>query len=160
MTSHCMDRQHRSVSSFGLNMPSVLAILALVALALCAIGADAPSKPVLSFSLAATNDSFARAVGRGLTLRVERDQLGWEVGVFHQRSTENLLYPQRNWHGAYPCQLTAWSHRTRTFPDRRIIPVRGMQLVARVRLVGVAISGRPGREKFAAGSAEIYLEPK
>ena len=106
-------------------MRTFIAILTLIAFGICAVAAAPASKPVLSFSLTATNNRFTRSVGQGLTLRVERDVLGWEVGIFRKGSTDNLLYPQRNWHGAYPCQLSAWSHPTQTFPDERVIPMRG-----------------------------------
>ena len=141
-------------------MRAILATFTLIASGLCAVGAGSSSKPLLSFSLTATNGRFTRPIGQGLTLRVERDQLGWEVGVFLKGSSDNLLYPQRNWHGAYPCQLSAWSYRTQTFPDQRAIPVRGTGRAARMRLVDAAVSGETGNEKFMGGRVEIYLEPK
>jgi hypothetical protein len=141
-------------------MRALLATLTLIASGVCTVGAGSSSTPLLSFSLTATNGSFTRAIGQGLTLRVERDQIGWEVGVFQKGSSDNLLYPQRNWHGAYPCQLSAWSYRARTFPDQRVIPVRGTGRASRMRLVEAAVSGEPGNEKFKGGRVEIYLEPK
>jgi hypothetical protein len=141
-------------------MRALLATLTLIASGLCTVGAGSSSEPLLSFSLTATNGSFTRSIGQGLTLRVERDQLGWEVGVYQKSSSDNLLYPQRNWNGAYPCQLSAWSYRTQTFPDQRVIPLRGTGRAARVRLTEAAVSGEPGKEKFKGGRVEIYLEPK
>ena len=137
-------------------MRSLISILALFASSLFAIAEESASKPVLSFSLTATNQSFSHRLVSGLTLRVERDESGWEVGVFTDHSTDSLLYPQRNWHGAYPCQLSAWSHRTQTFPDDRLIPVRGFQSSARIRLINAVVSGESGREKFTGGRVEIY----
>ena len=125
---------------------------------ICASAADSGAKPVLSFRLTATNSSFARSVGHGLTLQVERDVLGWEVGVFRKGSTDNLLYPQHNWHGAYPCQLYAWSHRTKTLPDEGIIPVRGVKQAVRVRLVAAAVAGDATSAKFTGGRVDIYVE--
>jgi len=122
----------------------------------CAVSAGSPSKLVLSFNLTATNSGFTGTIDQELTLRVERDVLGWEVGVFRKRSADNLLYPQSNWHGAYPCQLSAWSHRTHSFPDERVIPVRGFKRAVRVRLVKAAVYGEAGSERFTGGRVEIY----
>ena len=68
-------------------------ILALVASGLFAIAGEPTDKPVLSFSLTATNQNFSHQLTSGLTLHVERDALGWEVGVFKGRSSDSLLYP-------------------------------------------------------------------
>ncbi len=132
-----------------------LAVVAFVLSSFVALCADLSVKPVLSFSLAATNQNFTRHLERGLSLRVERDFLGWEVGVFRDRSTDNLLYPQLNWHGAFPCQLSAWSRRSKTFPDERTIPVRGLKRSVRIRLIDAAVSGESGSEKFIGGRLEI-----
>ena len=134
----------------------LLAIITITLLSFGASASDSAAEPVLSFSLAATNQNFSRQLERGLSLRVERDSLGWEVGVFRDRSTENLLYPQRNWHGAFPCQLSAWSHRTKTFPDERIIGVRGLKRSVRIRLIDAAVSGESGNERFTGGRVEIH----
>lgn len=114
------------------------------------------SKPMLSFSLTATNASFSRQLSPDLLLRAERDVLGWEVGVFLRTNADNLLYPQPIWHGAFPCQLSAWSHRTRTFPDKRVIPIRGYRSSVRIRLVDVKVAGESGNEKFIGGRVEIF----
>ena len=139
-------------------MRTFIAILTLLISGICAVAGDSGTKPILSFSLTATNRSFTRSVGQGLTLRVERDVIGWEVGVFRKRSSDNLLYPQHNWHGAYPCQLSAWSHWTQTFPDERVIPVRGTKQAVRVRLVGAAVSGEAANDRFTGGRVAIYAE--
>lgn len=137
-------------------MRALLAII-FAALSACAAGrAETPVKPVLSFSLTARNPRFTRSLGNGLSLRVVRDTLGWEAGVFRDHSTDNLLYPQGNWHGAFPCQLSAWSHRSRTFPDERVIAVRGLQHSVRIRLIDASTSGKAGAEQFAGGRVEIY----
>ena len=137
-------------------MRTFISILALLVSGLFAIAGEPATKPVLSFSLTATNQSFSHQLASGLTLRVERDELGWEVGVFEGHSTDSLLYPQRNWHGAFPCQLSAWSHRTQTFPDERLIPVRGFKSSVRIRLIDAVVSGEPGSERFTGGRVEIY----
>jgi hypothetical protein len=129
-----------------------ISILALFASGLLAFAGE----PVLSFSLTATNQSFSHQLTAGLALRVERDAVGWEVGVFEGQSTDSLLYPQPNWHGAFPCQLSAWSHRTQTFPDERIIPIRGHKSSVRIRLIDTVVSGEPGNERFTGGRVEIY----
>jgi hypothetical protein len=131
-------------------------ILALLASGLFALAGESAIKPILSFSLTATNQNFSHRLALGLTLRVERDVLGWEVGVFKGRSTDSLLYPHRNWHGAFPCQLSAWSHRTQTFPDERTIPVRGYKGSVRIRLIDAVVTGKSGVERFTGGRAEIY----
>lgn len=137
-------------------MRTFVSILALLVSGLFAIAGEPATKPVLSFSLTATNQSFSHQLASGLTLRVERDVLGWEAGIFKGRSTDNLLYPQHIWHGAFPCQLSAWSHRTRTFPDERLIPIRGFKSSIRIRLIDVVVSGEPGSERFTGGRVEIY----
>jgi hypothetical protein len=140
-------------------MRALISILAIVASSLFAIGGESLTKPVLSFSLTATNHSFAHQVGSGLILRVERDELGWEAGVFRAHSTENLLYPQHVWHGAFPCQLSAWSYRRWTFPDERVIAIRGSKSSVRIRLIDAAVSGASGSEQFTGGRVEIHWKP-
>jgi hypothetical protein len=137
-------------------MRTFVSTLALLVSGLFAIAGEPTTKPILSFSLTASNQSFSHRLGSGLTLRVERNDLGWEVGVFEGHSTNNLLYPQRKWHGAFSCQLSAWSHRTQTFPDGRLIPVRGFKSSVRIRLIDAVGSGKPGGERFAGGRVEIY----
>ena len=139
-------------------MHLLITILTLLTFGSCAVVADASAKPTLSFSLTATNGYFARNVGRGLRLRVARDELGWEVGVFKKGGGENLLLPQGNWHGAKMCQLYAWMPRTHTFPDERVIPVRGTKRSVRLRLVGATASGKPGSETFTGGRADVFFE--
>jgi hypothetical protein len=133
-------------------------ILAFFASGLIAFANESVNKPVLSFDLTATNQNFSYQLTPELTLRVERDELGWEVGVFKGDSTDNLLYPQRNWHGAYPCQISAWSHRTQTFPDERVIPIRGYKSSVRILLIDAVISGESGSERFTSGQIEIYYK--
>jgi hypothetical protein len=136
-------------------MRAFVSILALFASGLLAAAEDSPAKPVLSFSLTATNQSFTHRLESGLTLRVERNELGWDVGVFQRHSTDNLLYPQGNWHGAFPCQLSAWSQRRKTFADQQVMPIRGYKSSVRIRLVDVVVAGKPGSERFTGGWLEI-----
>ena len=137
----------------------LLVVITLALTGFAALLAESPAKPVLSFSLMATNQTFSRQLEHDLSLRVERDALGWEVGVFRSRSTDNLLYPQKRWHGAYPCQLSAWSFRTQTFPNERVIAVRGLQHLVRIRPIDVTVVGNSNSERFAGGRIEIYWEP-
>ena len=139
-------------------MRTLLAIITLTLSNFAAYCADSNVEAVLSFSLTATNEGFSKRLEEGLWLRDERDELGWEVGVFRNRSPDNLLYPQSNWHGAFPCELSAWSHRTMTFPGDRIIPVRGVHRSVRIRLIDPAVTRDSGNERFTGGRVEIYWE--
>ena len=123
------------------------------------LAANVTSKPVLSFNLAATNACFSKGVAQRLTVRVDRTELGWEVGVFKHNHGEDLLYPDGNWHGAQPWQLSAWMHRSQIYPDDRALPVRGTTRAVRVRFSGARVAGKPGHERFVAGKADVYLDP-
>jgi hypothetical protein len=120
-------------------MGAFIFIITLLASGFVAAAGEPSTKPVLAFSLTATNASFTHRLSSVLMLRAERDDLGWEVGVFQRHSTDSLLYPQRIWHGAFPCQLSAWSHSTQTFPDERIIPIRGYKSSIRIRLLDATV---------------------
>ena len=139
-------------------MGAFVFVLAFCASGLFAAAGDHPVKPVLSFSLAAAKQSFSHRLESGLTLRVDLNELGWDIGVFRGRRSDNLLYPQGNWHGAFPCQLYAWSQRRKTFPDQRVIPVRGHRSSVRVRLIDAVVAGESGSERFAGGRVEIYWQ--
>ena len=143
---------------FGFAMRLLIAILALFSFGFCVLAADAPVKPTLSFSLTATNGYFVRSVGQGLRLRVSRDELGWEVGVFKQGGRDNLLLPQGNWHGAQPCQIYAWMPRTQTFGQERVIPARDTKRAVRIRLVGATASRKAASEVFTGGRADVFFE--
>jgi hypothetical protein len=150
-----MLKTHRTVQSLNI-MRTFNFILVLFVSGLLAFADEPTDKPVLSFSLTATNQSFSHQLTSGLMLRVEHDALGWEVGVFQGDSEDSLLYPQRNWHGAYPCQISAWSYCTQAFPDERIIPIRGYKSTVRILLIDAVVSGEPGKEQFTSGRVEIY----
>jgi hypothetical protein len=137
-------------------MRTCMFILALFAPGWPLLARDPIGKPVLSFSLTATNQSFSRPLSSGLTLRVERDVLGWEVGVFKDHSADSLLYPAHNWHGVFPCQLSAWSCRSKTFPDDRLIPIRGSKGSVRIRLIDPVVTGESESERFSGGRVDIY----
>jgi hypothetical protein len=141
-------------------MRAFVSILAFFTSGLVAAAGDHPIKPVLSFSLTATNRSFSHRLKSGLMLRVERNELGWDVGVFRDRRCDNLLYPQGNWHGAFPCQLSAWSQHRKTFPDQRVIPIRGYRSSVRIRLIDAVVGGESGCERFTRGQVEIYWQDK
>ncbi len=115
-------------------------------------------KPVLSCSLTATNSVFRHQLNSGYSVRVVRCELGWEVEVFNGHDKENLLYPAGNWHGAQPCQISAWSHRTLTFPDVRLIPVRDSSDSVRIQLINATVTGGVGKERFTGGRLEVYWE--
>ena len=134
-------------------------LLALAVLAAAnSWAADAQAKPVITFGLNATNESFVARPEKGFVLSVERDSLGWEVNVSLAEKREFLLYPSLNWHGAHPCQLSAWSHARATFPDERIIRVRGYRRWVRINLIDAKVSGAQGSEQFIGGRADIYWQ--
>lgn len=137
-------------------MHTLISVILFLGLGLVAAAGDQTAKPVVSFSLVATNYSFSYQLAPRLSLRVERDVCGWEVGVFKTGGKDNLLYPKRTWHGAYPCQISAWSHSLQSFPDERIIPIRGYHSAVAIRLIGAVVSGKSGSERFVGGRLEIY----
>lgn len=94
---------------------------------------------LLTFNVLDQADHFSAKLPNGLRVLVSKDfEFVWEVEVFRGKGEDNLLYPERNWHGAFPCQLSAWSHHTKHFPDLRIIPVRGYRICVVVDLRNVA----------------------
>ena len=113
-------------------------------------------KPLLVFSLTATNASFSHRLSKGMVLRAEGNAMGWDVGVFQGLSEDSLLYPQQNWHGAFPCQVSAWSQRTQTFPDERVIPVRDHKGAVGIRLIHAKVTGEIGNETFSGGRVEVF----
>lgn len=136
-------------------MRLAISILVLVGTCMFAEAGQARTRPILSFSLNATNEIFQKQIAANLKLCAKRDEMGWEVGVFKGRSTDNLLYPQRSWHGAFPCQLAAWSHHALTFPDERVIPVRGLGKSIRIHLIDPVVSVEGRNHKFTKGRVEI-----
>jgi hypothetical protein len=139
-------------------MRLLIAILTLLSFGSRVLAADGPAEPTLSFSLTATNGCFVRSIGEGLRLRVDRDELGWEVGVFKRGGQDNLLLPQGNCHGAQPCQIYSWMARIPTFGKERVIPIRATKQSVRIRLVGATASGKPGGERFTSGRADVFFE--
>jgi hypothetical protein len=140
-------------------MRALIAILTLLGLGFSAAGVDSAPKPTPSFNLAATNCWFGRNIGKGLRLRVECDELGWEVYVYKKGSTDNLLLPRGNWHGPQLCQIYTWMPRKDGFGNDRLIPIHGSKQPVRIRIFGATASGRPGSERFTGGRADIYLGP-
>lgn len=137
-------------------MRTLVFVITFLTSRLLATAGDPIPKLMLAFSLTATNTSFSNQLSSSLVMRAERDAFGWEVGVFRRHSTDSLLYPQRNWHGAFPCQLSAWSFSTQTFPDDRVIPIRGHKSSIRIRLINATVGGESVNEMFTGGRAEIY----
>ena len=124
----------------------------------CAGGADVKSTQVLVFSLAATNRVFEVHPEAGFTLRVTGDSSDWDVDVSRSDFNDYLLYPNLDWHGAYPCQIIPWSFTRKYFPDERVIRVRGYGRWVRMRLVDAKVSGAQGSERFTNGRVEVYWQ--
>jgi len=121
------------------------------------LAAAQPDRLLMTFSIVDENPYFESRLPNGLRLTVEKDGLGWVVGVFRGKSTDSLLYPQRRWHGAWPCHLYAWSHKQKTFPDIRVIPIRGYRQSLVVDMTSVNSSGEAEQEKFTGGTITISL---
>ena len=121
--------------------------------------ASQPEKPLISFSATDVRETIHAKLPNGLNLIVEKKELGWVVGVFKGKSHDSLLYPQHNWHGAWPCQLSAWSHQRKTFPDSRVIPIRGSKQSIIIDLSNATSSGEPDHEVFTGGTITISLGP-
>ena len=137
------------------------AIFLLLSAATCGHAAPATPKPTLTFSLAATNGYFARNIGERMRLRVERDELGWEVCVYKKGSADNLLMPRGNWHGLQPCQIHAWLPGTSAIPTESVIPIPQTKLSVRIRLAGATTAGsKAGDQKFTGGRADVFVEPQ
>lgn len=132
-------------------------VLALSVSGIAAVAAEFSSKPALAFSLTATNCSFIHQLDFELILRIERNELGWEVGVYQRGSADSLLYPQHDWHGAFPCQLSAWTQQSQTFADERIISVRGRKSSVLIRLIDAKTAGDSGSPRFISGRVEIFF---
>lgn len=140
---------------FGLRLLSCPFAL-LLACSLTA--ADLKPKPVLTMSLAATNNSFVVLPESGFRLEAFGNPSDWTVDVSRGDRRGALLYPQANWHGAHESQVSPWSHARAFYPDERIIRVRGYQRWVRLRLVNPTVSGEKGNETFTGGTLEIYWQ--
>jgi hypothetical protein len=123
------------------------------------LAAAQPDQPLFAFSSVDAHESFQAKLPNGLLVRIEKNELGWEVGVFKGKSQDSLLYPQHNWHGAWPCQISAWSHKRKTFPDLRVIPIRGYRQSIVIDLSNAISSGEPDHEVFTGGRISISLRP-
>ena len=135
---------------------SITVAVLFFAIAVCYAGVK--RQPILSFSLVATNEVFVAQPEAGFTLKITKDITGWEADVSRSKKCEFLLYPTADWHGACPCQLSAWSHARKYFPDERTIRVRGYRRWVRVRLIEAQVSGERGSEVFTGGRCEIYWQ--
>ena len=88
----------------------------------------------------------------GFSVRVVKDDDGWEVQVFapsHHARRENLLYPQRNWHGAFPNQVQP--DDVHVFPDVRRVSVRGSSHAVCIH----RLRGDQDKSKLQAGWLEV-----
>lgn len=114
---------------------------------------------VIRFSVTDTTAVFERPLGRALRIRVTRySGADWKVSVVRQSpgvDQPNLLYHSRSWHGPYPTDVLAWAHRSRFFPDERILPVRGHPYEIRIRLIDCHTSGSGGDAVFDAGTIDV-----
>ena len=150
--------------------------LAASALVLSSRPAAPEARLLFTFRALEPASRFSAPLPRGLRVIVVRTGTGWAVGVFKGSGIDNLLHPTPRWHGAYPCQLSAWSHLDKTFPDIRVLPVRG----SRGRLVvdlssavsegpaesgdrgprpGVPDHGAPPHARFVGGVISIGWRP-
>ena len=112
---------------------------------------------VLSFGITDQMEKIDHSLPNGLHLSVTRvDSSGWDVGVFKGKGRNSLLYPQVNWHGAWPCQVYAWSHQSKFFPDIRVIPIRGYKLSVVVVIDKATTTGTGERAEFSGGQIHIY----
>lgn len=116
---------------------------------------DRADRPLFDLPALGGKPLYEAALGSGLVLRIERDELGWTAGVFRPGHKDNLLYPQRRWHGAWPCQLSAWSHRRKYFPDLRILPIRGHRGAVVIDLSQAFSAGEQDHEVFTGGRIRV-----
>ncbi len=133
-------------------------IALFVVLALDASAARPKPKPVLTFSLTATNESFVVHPEPGFRLEVFGAASDWSVDVSRGNRRGWLLYPREDWHGAHKSDLSAWSHAELYYPDDRVIRVRGYRRWVRILLVDAKVNGESGSQKFTGGRAEIYWQ--
>ena len=139
------------------------AVLLLAILAVSAWGAGAKPKPVLTFSLTATNEHLAVHPEHGFILGVWRiSPTDWDVDVSLAKDGKNrrgcLLYGPLFTHGAHPSDITAWAHATGYYPDERVLRVHGYRRWIRIRLVDAQVSGGTNGWRFTGGRAEIYWQ--
>jgi hypothetical protein len=88
---------------------------------------------------------------------VVRDAPGWEVQVFRARDRyrrDNLLYPVRNWHGAFPCQVQP-NISDDIFPATRRVAARSTPHSVCIRLKAVSQSMTNGHPAYKGGWLEI-----
>ena len=114
-------------------------------------------KVSIGFPLTASQSSYSADLDGRFVLHVAKDPDGWEVGVFRKadhRFRDNLLYPGRNWHGAFPCQIVALVDPD-IFPNERVIPIRGTKKVVCVRLIDPVVAGSGDQRYFSAGHVEV-----
>lgn len=128
--------------------------LSLVSLSMHAMSGESDHS-LFSFNiLEQQSKSFSGSLPNGLLVEVLKDELGWEVSVHKRNSTDNLLYP-KNWHGAFPAQITAWSHRSQMFPNVRSMQIRGYHAQLVVDLSNVTSAGESNNAYFTSGKVMV-----
>jgi hypothetical protein len=88
-------------------------------------------------------------------LVVVKDAPGWQVEVYRssdRKMSDNLLAPQRNWHGAFPFQVQPGTEAV--FGAVRRIRVRGTQADVCIRVIDAQLVG----DEFVHGSLQIGWE--
>ena len=121
-------------------------------------------RPLLSFPVTDTVDVHTAPLGSRLIVRVGHEadadgtSLGWYAGVYRlplEPASRNLLYHSLRWHGPYPTELFAWSHRSGYFPDDRILPVYGWPYDLRLVCRACVTEGDSALAHFTAGTVEV-----
>lgn len=121
-------------------------------------------RPLLAFAATDSQSVREAPLGTRLVVQVQRVAgasgmpMGWQAGVYARPvgpTRHNLLYHSRRWHGPYPTDLFAWSHRRAYFPDDRTLPVHGWPYDVRLVCRGCATEGDSTLAHFTAGTVEI-----
>lgn len=133
-------------------------IALLISTACAVMGADSKVKPVLTFSLTATNQNFVVRPESDFRLEVFGNPTDWSVAVSRGNLRGWLLYPKLDWHGLHESDLSPWAHAHAYYPDERVIRVRGYQRWVRIRIIEATVSGEKESLRFTGGRCEIYWQ--
>lgn len=112
----------------------------------------------IDFDVLDVNKIIEHSISESLLLRASGGPEGWDIQVLREPAGKagfNLLYPSREWHGPYPCQVYAWSFAEKYFPNDRKVRVRGFPCEVRIRLLGCNTSGVGPDTRFTAGKVEV-----
>jgi len=119
-------------------------------------------QPLLSFPVTDTVEAHTAPLGERLMVRVRHEDdgisFGWSAGVYRLPvgpSRRNLLYHSLRWHGPYPTELFAWSHRSGYFPDDRILPVYGWPYDLYLVCRACVTEGDSAVVHFTSGTVEV-----